>query len=73
MIGTRTAEEVLQFIDDFWDQYWTSPSYARIGQFTGLASRSTVHKHMHRLVAKGLLEKRENPDIRRSVLYRRAT
>lgn len=72
MIGKRTEEEVVAFIDAYWSEYWTSPSYDQIGLYVGLSSKSTVSVHMHRLVKKGLLEKKGSSDTRRGVLFRRA-
>lgn len=71
MIGKRTDEEVLEFIDAFWDEYWTSPSYEQIGNFASVSSKSVVSYHLKRLVAEGALEEKRQLDIRRSVLYRR--
>lgn len=61
---------LLCFIDEYWQRYWTSPSYREIGDFLGLASSSSVHNVLKRLVREGLLEQQESPRGDRSVLYR---
>jgi SOS-response transcriptional repressor LexA len=73
MIGEtrRTEEDLLGFIDAYWDEFWTSPSYDQIGLFLGLSSKSTVHHHVHRLVEKGRLEMKQVPGARRPLFRRR--
>lgn len=73
MIGEtgRTEEELLAFIDSYWNEFWTSPSYEQIGLFLGLASKATVSYHMQKLVEEGLLEKKQVPGSRRP-LFRRS-
>lgn len=72
MIGKRTNEELLAFIDAYWEEHWTSPSYEQIALFAGIKSKSTVSYHLVRLVEEGVLEKKAQPDKHRHVLYRRA-
>lgn len=73
MIGeTRVSEEdLLVFIDNYWDLWWTSPSYDQIGLFLGLSSKASVSYHLEKLIARGLLEKKLVPGSRRP-LFRRA-
>lgn len=73
MIGNteRSEAELLDFIDSYWDEFWTSPSYEQIGLFLGLASKGSVHYHVHRLVEKGVLEKKQVPGDTRPLFRRK--
>lgn len=73
MIGeTRhSEEELLAFIDAYWEEYWTSPSYDQIGLFLGLSAKSSVHHHVHRLVDKGVLERKDVPGSSRPLFRRK--
>lgn len=71
MIGTRTEAELLAFIDSYWTEYWTSPSYDQIGLFLGLSSKGSVHYHVHRLVEKGVLEMKKVPGAARPLFRRK--
>ena len=67
----HTETDLLAFIDAYWEEFWTSPSYEQMGLFLGLSSRSSVHHHVHKLVKKGVLEMKQVPGARRP-LFRRA-
>lgn len=73
MIGwtKRSEKDLLDFIDSYWNEFWTSPTYDQIGLFLGLSSKSTVLVHMHRLVEKGVLEKKQVPGSRRPLFRRK--
>ena len=73
MIGDtkRTEEDLLGFIDSYWEEFWTSPSYDQIGLYLGLSSKGSVHHHVHRLVDKGVLEKKKVPGDGRPLFRRR--
>ena len=62
---------ILDFIDEYWERYWTSPSYARISEAIGVSSSSSVHWRLRRLVRLGYLEECPQESRNRSVLYRR--
>lgn len=70
-IGQRDEASLLAYIDSYWEEYWTSPSYTQLLEFTGLRSKATIYYHLKRLVESGKLEERKQADVRRSVLYRR--
>lgn len=64
--------QIVLFIDDYWISNWTSPSYREIGRAVGLRSPSSVAGQLNRLVAAGILERKEIGERRigRRVLYR---
>lgn len=73
MIGhtQHTEANLLAFIDSYWNEFWTSPSYDQIGLFLGLSSKASVHHHVHRLVEKGALEKKQVPGDGRPLFRRK--
>ena len=60
MALTRRQREIFEFIRDFVSRNGYSPSLEEIGAHFGLSSVATVHKHVHHLVDKGLLQKAWN-------------
>ena len=60
MALTRRQREIFEFIRDFVSRNGYSPSLEEIGTHFGLSSVATVHKHVHHLVDKGLLQKAWN-------------
>lgn len=67
---TERDQRLLDFIDSYWEQFWTSPAYSQICEHMSWSSKETAHRHLHRLMALGLLEKKEQLDRRKSALYR---
>jgi repressor LexA len=57
MLLTRRQKEVLDFVTRFVRKHRYSPSLEEIAGELGLASISTVHKHVSGLVEKGLLRR----------------
>jgi len=57
MAVTRRQREILDFIAGFIGERGYSPSLEEIGSHFRLSSVATVHKHVERLVEKGLLRK----------------
>lgn len=72
MIGNtgKSETELLAFIDSYWDEFWTSPSYDQIALFLGL-SKSTAHHHIHRLVERGSLVMKQVPGDGRPLFRRK--
>ena len=54
MALTKRQRQILNFIGQFIDENGYSPSLEEIGANFGLSSVATVHKHVTRLVEKGL-------------------
>jgi len=65
MALTRRQRQVLDTIRSFISREGYSPSLEEIGDSLGLSSVATVHRHVARLVEKGLL--RKDPNRSRSV------
>lgn len=66
---TARQKEILEFIEDFWEENWTSPNVRQIAAAMGMKSPSTVHHHLYKMVKARILERKEVDRYR--VLYRR--
>ena len=60
MALTKRQRQILDFIGAFIDERGYSPSLEEIGAQFGLSSVATVHKHVSKLVEKGLLRRVRN-------------
>lgn len=60
--------QVLNFIEDYWTENWTSPTYQEIANGIGVSSKATSYDIVQRLVRHGFLERKDIS--RRRVLYR---
>lgn len=60
MALTRRQKQVLDYVREFVQKKGYSPSLEEIGRRFGLSSVATVHKHVTRLVEKGLLRRVRN-------------
>lgn len=52
-------EQILQFIEEYKQQYGYAPSVREIGKGVGLAPTSSVHAYLKKLQEEGLIEKQE--------------
>lgn len=57
---SKKQSEVFNYIDGFIKEYGFGPSYREVMHALGLKSVSTVASHVDGLIARGLLQKREN-------------
>ena len=65
MALTRRQREIFDFVTGFVDEKGYSPSLEEIGAAFGLSSVATVHKHVSRLIEKGLARRGWN--VNRSI------
>lgn len=57
---TKRQKEILDYINNFIQEYGYAPSYREIGQNFGLSSTATVCEHIQALEAKGYLKTDHN-------------
>ena len=57
---TKRQKEILDFIQQFTDEFGYAPSVREIAKELGLSSASTVHEHLQALKSKGYLESEDN-------------
>ncbi|ENY98780.1 hypothetical protein HMPREF1092_03260 [Clostridium thermobutyricum] len=62
----KTADSILNYINDYTLEYGYSPTVREIGQAIGLHSTSTVYQHIQRLIRDGYLYK--NPTCPRTLV-----
>ncbi|HVB33771.1 MAG TPA: transcriptional repressor LexA [Patescibacteria group bacterium] len=60
MTLTKRQKQVLDFLVSFLNRQGYSPSYEEMAQSLGLASLSTVHKHLSTLERKGFIRRGHN-------------
>lgn len=53
----NTRERILEFIKEYKEEYENSPTYREIMEGVGLASTSTVSRHLIALQKEGLIER----------------
>lgn len=58
--ATKKQQVLLEFVDQFIKAHDYSPSYREISAALGYKSVSTVAVHVEALIAKGLLERKDN-------------
>ncbi len=57
MVLTKRQKEILDFVTAFVKGHEYSPSLEEIAEEFGLASVSTIHKHVSHLIERGLLKR----------------
>lgn len=60
-------EEILQAIISFIQEHGYSPSVKEIGGMVGLKSKASVHAHLTRMFADGMLETDAEPSAARAI------
>jgi repressor LexA len=65
---TSRERDIVLYINEYWQNNWTSPTVREIGMHLGIASPATVHYHLRRLTERGVLQSRKLSS--RRVLYR---
>jgi repressor LexA len=57
---TKRQKQMVDYLQRYIDDNGYAPTLAEIGQYFGLSSLATVHKHLHNLEAKGLIQRKHN-------------
>ena len=57
---TKRQKQMVDYLQQYIEQNGYAPTLAEIGQFFGLSSLATVHKHLHNLEAKGFIRRTHN-------------
>ncbi len=55
---TKRQKETLDFIEQYLGEHGYAPTLSEIGQYFGLSSLATIHKHLRNLEEKGLIRRR---------------
>jgi len=57
---TKRQKQLLDFVDGYIKQHGYSPTLQEVGEYFGLSSLATVHKHMRNLELKGFIRRQHN-------------
>ncbi len=57
---TKRQKQIIDFLDQYIGEHGYAPTLQEIGQYFGLASLATVHKHLKNLELKGFVRRRSN-------------
>jgi repressor LexA len=57
---TKRQKQMVDFIDNYISQQGYAPTLAEIGEYFGLSSLATVHKHLRNLEQKGAIKREHN-------------
>lgn len=57
---TKRQKQMVDFLENYISEHGYAPTLADIGQYFGLSSLATVHKHLRNLEAKGLIRRMHN-------------
>ena len=66
---TKRQKQLIDYLNDYISEHGYAPTLAEVGQYFGLSSLATVHKHLHNLEQKGFI-KRQTITAARSRLRR---
>ncbi len=57
---TKRQKQMVDYLGQYIEEHGYAPTLAEIGQYFGLSSLATVHKHLHNLEAKGFIRRTHN-------------
>jgi repressor LexA len=57
---TRRQKQLVDYLTQHIEDHGYAPTLAEIGQYFGLSSLATVHKHLHNLETKGFIRRMHN-------------
>jgi repressor LexA len=57
---TKRQKQLVDFLQNYISQYGYAPTLAEVGEYFGLSSLATVHKHLHNLELKGVIKRQRS-------------
>jgi repressor LexA len=57
---TKRQKQMVDFLEQYIEEHGYAPTLAEVGQYFGLSSLATVHKHLRNLELKGLIRRMHN-------------
>lgn len=57
---TKRQKQMIDYLQNYIDEQGYAPTLAEIGQYFGLSSLATVHKHLYNLESKGFIRRTHN-------------
>jgi repressor LexA len=57
---TKRQKQLVDFLERYIEEHGYAPTLAEIGEYFGLSSLATVHKHLHNLEQRGFIRRSHN-------------
>ncbi len=57
---TKRQKQLIDFLEKYIEEHEYAPTLAEIGEYFGLSSLATVHKHLHNLERRGFIRRSHN-------------
>lgn len=57
---TKRQKQMVDYLENFIEEHGYAPTLAEVGQYFGLSSLATVHKHLSNLEGKGYIRRNHN-------------
>src|SRR6202158_111864 len=57
---TKRQKQLVDFLENYITEHGYAPTLSEVGQYFGLSSLATVHKHLHNLEKKGYIKRVHN-------------
>jgi repressor LexA len=57
---TKRQKQLLDYVDQYISEHGYAPTLQETGDYFGLSSLATVHKHLHNLETKGYIKRKHN-------------
>jgi repressor LexA len=57
---TKRQKQMVDFLEHYIEEHGYAPTLAEVGQYFGLSSLATVHKHLRNLEVKGFIKRTHN-------------
>jgi repressor LexA len=57
---TKRQKQMVDFLENYISEHGYAPTLAEVGEYFGLSSLATVHKHLRNLEQKGLIRRQHN-------------
>ncbi len=57
---TKRQKQMVDYLDNYISEHGYAPTLAEVGEYFGLSSLATVHKHLRNLEQKGMIRRQHN-------------
>ena len=68
---TKRQKQFVDYLDNYINEHGYAPTLAEVGQYFGLSSLATVHKHLRNLELKGFIKRQHNHSRALEIAQRR--
>jgi repressor LexA len=57
---TKRQKQLMDYLNNYISEHGYAPTLSEVGEYFGLSSLATVHKHLHNLEQKGFIKRQHN-------------